>query len=254
MSDPTENQPSQSQVAEEESVSRAELASFLQEEMARAIQAQNQWIDIIFERVSTLEIRENANVIEPPAAQSSSRPPHRDTRPSHPSEDSSLLAPETQPHGSEFIPNRDIRWLADYRCFALNTELRPRGKMYVTDAERSLHSTARLEKFSVRTVDSANKVFRFLRAFVDTINSAGVPQCFAPLLLSSYKERDAERERELDSGQGLLNSLASFEDFSLNNSSLTWPETLNSFLLSVLTISGWGQKTLQELWLLNLRR
>jgi hypothetical protein len=75
---------------------------------------------------------------------------------------------------------------------------------------------------------------------VETINSAGVPQYFSPMLLSNYVERDAEHERELDSGQGLLNSLASFEDFSQNNPSRTWPETVNSFLLSVLTISGWG--------------
>jgi hypothetical protein len=119
--------------------------------------------------------------------------------------------------------------------------------MYMTEAERSLHSTARMEKFSVRTVDSAIKVFRFLRTFVDTINSAGVPQCFAPVLLSSYVERYAERERELDSGQALLNSLASFEDFSQNNRNRTWPQTVNSFLLSVLTISGWRQKDLQKL-------
>jgi hypothetical protein len=80
--------------------------------------------------------------------------------------------------------------------------------MYVTDAECSLHSTARLEIFSVRTFDSAIKVFRYLRAFMDALNSAGVPQCFAPMLLSNYVERESERECELDSGQALLNSLA----------------------------------------------
>jgi hypothetical protein len=132
MSDPTENQPSQSQAAGEESVSRAELASFLQEEMVKAFQAQNHRFDRISERVSTLEISENANVSEPSVAQDSPRPPHRDTRPSHPPEDSSLLAPETQPLGSEFIPNRNIRQLSGFRCCALNTELRPRGK-YVYD-------------------------------------------------------------------------------------------------------------------------
>jgi hypothetical protein len=74
------------------------------------------------------------------------------------------------------------------------------------------------------------------------------------MLLRNYVERDAEHERELVSGQALLNSLAGFEDYSQNNPSWTWPETVNSFLLSVLTISGWGQKIVHELWLLNLRR
>jgi hypothetical protein len=133
MLNPPENRPSRSSAAGSVGVSCAGHAARGQFEIARAFEAQKPRlsvtrlvadirgsIDRIAERLSTLEARDDAAECVPPASQALLRPPQRDTTASYPSENASLLAPETRSLGSRV--HSEPRHSAAYRFPLFRTE------------------------------------------------------------------------------------------------------------------------------------
>jgi hypothetical protein len=133
MPNPPEYRPSRSSAAGSECVSCAGLAARGQFEIARAFEAQNPTLSVtrlvadfrgsvdgIAERLSTLETRDDPAVCVPPASQALLRLPQRDTTASYPSENASLLAPESRSLGSRV--HSEQRHLAAYRFPLFRTE------------------------------------------------------------------------------------------------------------------------------------